>query len=67
MEERWWENLLKNEEKLDLKNIQPEKPLNELDEESQAKIKQMMYDEQQKRLGLPTSEEQVNNHLKTKL
>lgn len=59
LQERWWENLLVNEEKLDLKNINPEKPLEELDQESQAKIKQMMYDEQQKRMGLPTSEEQV--------
>ena len=58
-DERWWENLLQNEEKLDLKKINPEKPMNELDEEAQAKIKQMMYDDRQKRLGLPTSEEQV--------
>lgn len=34
--------------------------MEDLDQESQIKIKQMMYDEQQKRLGLPTSEEQVN-------
>jgi hypothetical protein len=59
VEERWWENLLEKETKLDLKNMNPEKPMHELDEESQAKIKQMMYDENQKRLGLPTSEEQV--------
>lgn len=39
--------------------MNPEKPMEELDEESQTKIKQMMYDEQQKRQGLPTSEEQV--------
>lgn len=50
---------MENETKLDLKNMNPEKPMHELDEESQAKIKQMMYDENQKRLGLPTSEEQV--------
>jgi hypothetical protein len=59
IEERWWENLIDCEPKLDLKNINPEKPLNELDEESQAKIKQLMFDQQQKMLGLPTSEEQV--------
>lgn len=59
-QERWWEKLLENEEKLDLKNMNPEKPMHELDETSQAKIQQMMFDEQQKRLGLPTSEEQVS-------
>ncbi len=59
-DERWWENLLENEEKLDLKTINPEKPMEELDEESQAKIKQMMFDDRQKKLGLPTSEEQAS-------
>lgn len=59
VQERWWENLLLNEPKIDLKNINPEKPLTDLDQESQDKIKQMMYDEQQKMLGLPTIEEQV--------
>lgn len=60
IQERWWENVLVGEEKIDLKNINPEKPMEELDQESQTKIKQMMFDEQQKRLGLPTSEEQVS-------
>ena len=52
--------MLENEEKLDLKTINPEKPMEELDEESQAKIKQMMFDDRQKKLGLPTSEEQAS-------
>jgi hypothetical protein len=60
VDERWWEKLLQSEEKIDLKGIHPEKPFAELDEESQAKIKQLMHDEKQKKLGLPTSEEQVN-------
>ncbi len=59
-EERWWENLLEKEEKLDLRNMNPEKPMEDLDEESQVKIKQMMYDQRQKQMGLPTSEEQRN-------
>lgn len=59
VQERWWENLLENEPKIDLKKINPEKPLEDLDSESQEKIKQLMYDENQKRLGLPTIEEQV--------
>lgn len=62
-EERWWENLLEKEEKLDLRNMNPEKPMEDLDEESQVKIKKMMYDERQKQMGLPTSEEQRNLEL----
>ena len=50
VEERWWENLLAKEDKIDLKKIQPEKPFTDLDTESQMKIKQMMFDEQQKSL-----------------
>jgi hypothetical protein len=46
--ERWWENLLVSEEKLDLQFMNPEKPMEDLDQEAQAKIKQMMYDEHQK-------------------
>ena len=65
-EERWWDKLLQNEEKLDLQKMNPEKPMDELDDEAQAKIKQMMYDEQQKRLGLPTSDQQVTNCLNAK-
>jgi hypothetical protein len=38
--------------------MNPEKPIEDLEPEAQAKIKQLMYDEQQKRLGLPTSEQQ---------
>lgn len=57
-QERWWENLLINETKLSLKNMNPEKAMSDLDDESQAKIKQMMFDDQQKKLGLPTSEQQ---------
>lgn len=55
--------MIESEEKLDVRNMNPEKPMEELDEASQAKIKQMMFDESQKRLGLPTSEEQVGDFL----
>ncbi len=33
--------------------------MHELDEEAQGKIAQMLYDQQQKRIGKPTSEQQV--------
>jgi len=60
VQERWWEKLVEHEENIDLKNIHPEKPMEDLGEEEQAKIKQMMYDDQQKKMGRPTSEEQKN-------
>ncbi|CAF0719092.1 unnamed protein product [Adineta steineri] len=56
--ERWWENVLVDEKKINLKNIQPEKSMEDLGQEEQMKIHQMMYDQRQKAMGLPTSEEQ---------
>jgi hypothetical protein len=57
--ERWWENFLIDEKKINLKHIQPEKSMEDLNQEEQMKIHQMMYDQRQKAMGLPTSEEQV--------
>lgn len=34
--------------------------MEDLDQESQSKIKQMMFDEHQKKLGQPTSEQNVS-------
>ena len=59
--ERWWENFLVTEDKINLKHIQPEKSIEDLNQEEQMKIHQMMYDQRQKAMGLPTSEEQVVN------
>lgn len=61
--ERWWENLLVSEEKIELANMNPEKPMEDLDQESQSKLKQMMFDEHQKKLGLPTSDESKTSEL----
>ena len=55
----WWKNLLVDEPKINLKHIQPEKPMEDLSQEEQMKIYQMMFDQRQKAMGLPTSEEQV--------
>lgn len=63
VDERWWENLISSEEKIDLSNMNPEKPMEDLDQECQAKIKQMMFDEHQKKLGLETSDQIKKNEI----
>ncbi|XP_062615931.1 nudC domain-containing protein 3-like [Saccostrea cucullata] len=64
-EERWWESALTSEEKISVRKIDASRPMTDLDDEAQAKIAEMMYNEQQKRMGKPTSEEQkVQNLLK---
>lgn len=59
VQERWWEAVLENEPKINVRQIDASRPYTDLDEESQAKISEMMYNEQQKRLGLPQSHEKV--------
>lgn len=58
-EERWWEAVLTTEEKISVRKIDASRPMTDLDDEAQAKIEEMMYNEQQKRMGKPTSQEQV--------
>ncbi|XP_060063446.1 nudC domain-containing protein 3-like [Ylistrum balloti] len=62
-EERWWEALLSSESKINVRKIDASRPMTDLDDEAQAKIGEMMYNERQKRLGLPTSEEKKVHNL----
>ena len=65
IQERWWEALLESEPKISVRKIDPSRPITDLDDEAQAKIEEMMYNERQKRLGLPQSHEtKVHDMLK---
>jgi len=59
-EERWWEAVFVDEPKINTRKIDCSRPITDLDDEAQAKIEEMMYNERQKRLGLPQSHEQVS-------
>jgi hypothetical protein len=58
-EERWWEAVLTTEPKISVRKIDASRPMTDLDDEAQAKIEEMMYNDRQKKLGLPTAKEQV--------
>lgn len=60
VQERWWEAAFDGEDKLNTRKIDCSRPMHELDDEAQAKIQQLMYDEQRKRQGLLTSEQEVS-------
>lgn len=60
-EERWWDALLTDEPKINVRKIDASRPMTDLDDEAQSKIEEMMYNDRRKKMGLPTSQEQVRH------
>jgi len=60
VQERWWDAVLVDEPKISVRKIDSSRPITDLDDESQVKIEELVYNERQKALGLPQSHEKVS-------